>query len=638
MSVTVCRQNRNKENSGTTPVQWSPHFMSTPIPRQQCMPLQDQDHNPADTSKGCNLEDNSTLLKQKNARYKGKCDSNNKKCLNANQKVPSSFQSPAMNISAISKPCRPKRNEICNQPVQWPPQFMSTPIQTQQRMPLRDHNAQDTSISEIQCCKLSNKMQKTQVKNAPPQATVSLVTNSDEKDKMTTVPVMANPALSASKWITMRKRNKKSGSTFTLQTLLGNSRSISVTKDDDVLVADSLEELHCMDTLNSSKSVFTVSAEKTILSLGRIPGRRAEKVLVSDAASSTTPALDFHLVMPAEENTVHTLCNTTVLDARETLLRLCNQSAEATFQQVLKLRGSCCSKVGEGLYGEVFCCKGGVFKVVPVEGNTFVNGEKQKLMLEILPEVIISRELSSLASTANRSANFIHMRRVQLVEDQYHPALLKAWDAFNAKHKSENDRPDFFEESQKYVVFEFDNGGTCLENWKINRAQQAQSIFLQVACTLAAGEGALEFEHRDLHLGNILISKTSHKKKQYQFDRKTVLVNTAGLTVAVIDYTLSRMKKGGSIIFTDLSNDATLFTGEGDYQFQVYRLMRKSNKNNWESYNPYSNVLWLHYLIDKLLQHRTNVIDHNEVWQQLLSWSKLLLTCSSATDFVINHC
>jgi len=35
----------------------------------------------------------------------------------------------------------------------------------------------------------------------------------------------------------------------------------------------------------------------------------------------------------------------------------------------------------------------------------------------------------------------------------------------------------------------------------------------------------------------------------------------------------------GCAVYTDLSTDATLFEGSGDYQFDIYRLMRESNKS-----------------------------------------------------------
>jgi len=43
----------------------------------------------------------------------------------------------------------------------------------------------------------------------------------------------------------------------------------------------------------------------------------------------------------------------------------------------------------------------------------------------------------------------------------------------------------------------------------------------------------------------------------------------------------------------------------GDYQFDIYRQMRsivcEDGNSSWEEYNPATNVLWLHYLANKLL-------------------------------------
>ena len=60
-------------------------------------------------------------------------------------------------------------------------------------------------------------------------------------------------------------------------------------------------------------------------------------------------------------------------------------------------------------------------------------------------------------------------------------------------------------------------------------------------------------------------------------------------------------------IFNNLSEDPTLFTARGkgqpggDYQFDIYRKMKESNKNDWEEFTPKTNVLWLDYMLEKMM-------------------------------------
>jgi len=39
----------------------------------------------------------------------------------------------------------------------------------------------------------------------------------------------------------------------------------------------------------------------------------------------------------------------------------------------------------------------------------------------------------------------------------------------------------------------------------------------------------------------------------------------------------------------------------GDYQYEIYRLMRTETSGKWSGHFPRTNVLWLHYLLDKCL-------------------------------------
>ncbi|XP_065304623.1 uncharacterized protein [Dermacentor albipictus] len=334
------------------------------------------------------------------------------------------------------------------------------------------------------------------------------------------------------------------------------------------------------------------------------------------------------------------------LDANQMLLDMCRQSKALTFKQALGASAfKQCLKIGEGTYGEVFRIghgsKASAIKIVPIEGSFPVNGENQKTAAQILPEAIICQELSALSQKGRNTIcpNFIEVKRLYYIQDRYHPALLKQWDAFDSKRTSENDRPDCFKADQKFIMFQFADGGTSLEDYEINSATEARSIFLQVACALAVAETALEFEHRDLHWGNILVAPTEQCHIHCHLPEGSFSLETSGVLASVIDYTLSRLRKDGAVIYTDVSHEDELFGGVGDYQFDIYRRMKEHNQNDWKSYKPYTNALWLHYLSCKLLEkscYSKRSRQQSSAAAELRKWSdKLILQCSSAKDIFL---
>ena len=135
--------------------------------------------------------------------------------------------------------------------------------------------------------------------------------------------------------------------------------------------------------------------------------------------------------------------------------------------------------------------------------------------------------------------------------------MLACLTQFDSENSSENDRPDrdlFSEASsdgvridpkeQLFVAIEFANGGRDLEHTKLKNATQGLSIFLQIAHALAVSERALEFEHRDLHWGNILVKECEADPEDTVLFRvsleETYSVQSAGVLATVIDCSLSR--------------------------------------------------------------------------------------------------
>lgn len=83
---------------------------------------------------------------------------------------------------------------------------------------------------------------------------------------------------------------------------------------------------------------------------------------------------------------------------------------------------------------------------------------------------------------------------------------------------------------------------------QFNNIFEAKSVFEQVTFSLAVAEEALQFEHRDLHWGNVLVKKTELKFHEYVVMGQTFQVESHGVHVSIIDFTLSRLVKGMFIL------------------------------------------------------------------------------------------
>ncbi|XP_076946846.1 serine/threonine-protein kinase haspin homolog [Bidens hawaiensis] len=293
------------------------------------------------------------------------------------------------------------------------------------------------------------------------------------------------------------------------------------------------------------------------------------------------------------------------------LLKVCGQSSPLTFSDVISeyCELETITKVGEGTYGEVFIAGETVCKVVPFDGDSLVNGEIQKKAEELLEEVMLSLTLNDLrgndAHFHNVCPAFIRTLSLRVCDGVYDDAMIRAWEEWDKKHFSENDHPTEFAKKQRFVVFVQEHGGQDLESFVLLNFNEARSLLLQVTGALAVAEAAFEFEHRDLHWGNILLRRKGSETVNFILDGKKMCFKTYGLAASIIDFTLSRINTGESILFLDLSVDPGLFEGpKGDIQSETYRKMKQVAEDCWEGSFPKTNVLWLQYLVDILLQKK----------------------------------
>ncbi|KAL9934107.1 hypothetical protein V8E36_007189 [Tilletia maclaganii] len=130
---------------------------------------------------------------------------------------------------------------------------------------------------------------------------------------------------------------------------------------------------------------------------------------------------------------------------------------------------------------------------------------------DVQREIEVTRALSSLnpdGGAGGAFGSFVKLHAAHIVAGQYPKRLLEAWDDYdqNKEGGSENWRPDTLEDSQIFAVIVLGDGGRNLEHSELQTWQQAASIFWQLVHAIATAEMAIQFEHRDLHWGNVLIS------------------------------------------------------------------------------------------------------------------------------------
>ncbi|KAF9098011.1 hypothetical protein BGX23_007338 [Mortierella sp. AD031] len=249
---------------------------------------------------------------------------------------------------------------------------------------------------------------------------------------------------------------------------------------------------------------------------------------------------------------------------------------------------------------------------------------------ELLALEDIYREAMVSTQIMHGWKGFIGSFGALVVKGKYPKAFLSAWDRFRRENGTESYRPDHYTSSQLYCIILLPYGGIDLEHCSLTNWRQAWTVLTQVAASLESKEQApFWFEHRDLHWGNILVKGT--RQEQIAFPRRHLQhhpppplsssvslsnhhgenhqlfrnVPTFGIAVQMIDFTLARVQGDkGNLIYMDLEKDEDLFKGQGDYQFEIYRKMRRQIGKDWTASCPRTNLFWLHYIADKLLNEK----------------------------------
>ncbi|XP_032576137.1 putative serine/threonine-protein kinase haspin homolog isoform X7 [Drosophila sechellia] len=241
-----------------------------------------------------------------------------------------------------------------------------------------------------------------------------------------------------------------------------------------------------------------------------------------------------------------------------------------------------------------------------------------------------------LDSRTKLSKMNIVKQNVSLVKGRYPPHFINLWEKYDNEKGSENDHPELFGDNQLFAVLELKFAGSDMANFEFLNSEQSYYALKQIILALAVGEEEYQFEHRDLHLGNILIEYTNKKHVICTFKNSKLTVLSKGVNVTIIDYTLSRITINDCCYFNDLSRDEELFQATGDYQYDVYRMMRNEVKNNWSSFSPKTNIIWLSYVIVKVLDSvkykSINTKVHRMYINKIKELQNIIMTFESASQ------
>ncbi|CBQ68238.1 conserved hypothetical protein [Sporisorium reilianum SRZ2] len=280
-------------------------------------------------------------------------------------------------------------------------------------------------------------------------------------------------------------------------------------------------------------------------------------------------------------------------------------------------------KIGEASYSEVFKISASaaadrdqqeatVLKIIPISRPS---SDQDDDLPYTSPAADVEREIRLMqlvARESSASGSFVSLRAAHVVRGAYPAALLSAWDRWDAKRRAktgegaENIRPHVLGRQAVYAVLVMSDGGVDLESLRVKSWVQAASIFAQVVGGLGAMEAKYEFEHRDLHWGNILVQAVEPSADAADDAARWLTdPSVSGVKATIIDFTLSRAcvksrGKRAEVLHYPFDDDS-LFDGTGDAQFDVYRQMRTVTRGEWQAYCAATNVLWLRYLVHKLV-------------------------------------
>lgn len=286
------------------------------------------------------------------------------------------------------------------------------------------------------------------------------------------------------------------------------------------------------------------------------------------------------------------------------------------------------TKIGQGSFATVFKMelkiKPGeysVWKLMPLKpskGSGSRPRHHQTLVNDAATEV-------KMLFAMNHMDGFVQFRSAYVVRgtvpDQIgraHESWAKTLDPSDTWYKTVMNT-EYPSKDQLWLLMEMTDAGQDLDSMLRTARMERNSypvhetldMFWGIAEALIRGEAQAQFEHRDLHAGNICIK---NRDKPLTITSEHGVPRSSKYEVTLIDYTQSRLNlESGEVLATAI--DESIFRQidddpEAQRQYNVYRTMRDMVKKMkrpevtlsqmWKEYVPMTNVVWLSHILRDL--------------------------------------
>ena len=287
------------------------------------------------------------------------------------------------------------------------------------------------------------------------------------------------------------------------------------------------------------------------------------------------------------------------------------------------------SKIGQGSFATVLKMElknesgqYSVWKLMPLKPSKGIGSRPlhhQTLIKDAVTEVRMLHAMSEIDG-------FVQFRSAHVVQGAVPDQISQAHESWAEKLDPRDSwygthmNAEYPSKTQLWLLMEMTDAGqdmdamlcTARKDQKSYSIHETSDIFWGVAEALMRGEAQAQFEHRDLHAGNICFKL---RDEPVDLTSEHGIPRTSKHEVTLIDYTQSRLTlESGEVLSTAI--DESIFQQIDDdpdaqRQYDVYRCMRdvvKKQKERgvlisqmWKEYVPMTNVLWLHNTLLELL-------------------------------------